>query len=76
MLSKIIQIIIFCLLVFYQNVAYTKSFDQKNLSNYFSALISLENNKSEESLKYFNFSKNLKESHPSYLKNYIFSLVT
>ena len=75
MLSKIIQIIIFCLLVFYQNVAYSKSFDQKNLSNYFSALISLENNKSEESLKYFNFSKNLKESHPSYLKNYIFSLV-
>ena len=75
MLSKIIQIITFCLLVFYQNVAYSKSFDQKNLSNYFSALISLENNKSEESLKYFNFSKNLKESHSSYLKNYIFSLV-
>ena len=77
MLSKIYKItyLLFCLFFFYQNTSYSKNFDEKNVDNYFSALISLNENKSYESLKYFNLSKKLKEYHPSYIENYIYSLV-
>ena len=63
------------LIFFYQNTSYSKNFDEKNVDNYFSALISLNENKSYESLKYFNLSKKLKEYHPSYIENYTYSLV-
>ena len=76
MLSKIYKItLLLCLIFFYQNIAYSKTFDEKNVYNYFSALVALEKNKSIESLNYFNSSKELKESHPSYIKKYMFSLV-
>ena len=77
MLSKIYKFtyLLFCLFFFYQNTSYSKNFDEKNVDNYFSALISLNENKSYESLKYFNLSKELKEYHPSYIENYIYSLV-
>ena len=77
MISKIYKItyLLFCLFFFYQNTSYSKNFDEKNVDNYFSALISLNENKSYESLKYFNLSKQLKEYHPSYIENYIYSLV-
>ena len=76
MLSKIykITLILFCVF-FYQNIVYSKTFDEKNVYNYFSALVSLEKNKNIKSLNYFNSSKELKESHPSYIKKYVFSLV-
>ncbi len=76
MLSKICKITLLLLLVFfYQNIAYSKNFDEKNLHNYFSALISLEKNQSIKSINYFNSSKELKESHPAYIKKYLFALV-
>ena len=76
MVLKIFRIAPFlCLFFFYQSISYAKTFDDKDLYNYFSALISLEKNKSTESLKYFESSKELKESHPSYIKKYLFSLV-
>ena len=76
MLSKIYKITLILFLVFfYQNIVYSKTFDEKNVYNYFSALVSLEKNKSIESLNYFNSSKELKESHRSYIKKYVFSLV-
>ena len=80
MVTKIYKIIFFCLLVFYQNISYSKSlespvFNEKNLYNYFSALVALNKNQNYESLKFFNSSKNLKESHKSYIKKYIFSLI-
>ena len=76
MLSKIYKITLILFLVFfYQNIVYSKTFDEKNVYNYFSALVSLENNKNIESLNYFNSSKKLKESHPPYIKKYVFSLV-
>ena len=76
MLSKIYKItLLLCLVFFYQNIAYSKAFDEKNVYNYFSALVSLDKNKNIESLNYFNSSKKLKESHPSYIKKYLFSLV-
>jgi len=80
MVTKIYKIIFFCLFVFYQNISYSKSlespvFNEKNLYNYFSALVALGKNQNYESLKFFNSSKNLKESHESYIKKYIFSLI-
>ena len=80
MVPKIYKIIFFCLIIFYQNVSNSKSlesksFDEKNVYNYFSALVAQDNNNISESLKFFNSSKRLKESHPSYIKKYIFSLV-
>ena len=80
MVSKIYKIIFFCLIIFYQNVSNSKSlesksFDEKNVYNYFSALVAQDNNNIYESLKFFNSSKHLKESHEPYIKKYIFSLV-
>ncbi len=76
MLRKVYKIIFSFFLVFlYQNITYSKTFDEKNVYNYFSALVSLDKNKNIESLNYFNSSKELKESHPSYIKKYLFSLV-
>ena len=80
MVTKIYKIIFFCLIVFYQNISHSKSlespvFNEKNLYNYFSALVALDKNQNYESLKFFNSSKHLKESHESYIKKYIFSLI-
>jgi len=80
MVTKIYKIIFFCLFVFYQNISYSKSlespvFNEKNLYNYFSALVALDKNQNYESLKFFNSSKYLKESHELYIKKYIFSLI-
>ena len=75
MVSKIKKIIFVFLIFSYQNVSYSKNFDEKNIYNYFSALVLLDKNKPVESLNYFNSSKQLKESHPSYIKKYLFSLV-
>jgi len=80
MVTKIYKIIFFCLFVFYQNISYSKSlespvFNEKNLYNYFSALVALDKNQNYESLKFFDSSKKLKESHESYIKKYIFSLI-
>ena len=76
MLSKIYKITLLLFFVFfYQNIVYSKTYDEKNVYNYFSALVSLENNKNIKSLNYFNSSKELKESHPQYIKKYVFSLV-
>ena len=80
MLAKIYKIILFCLVFFYQNISYSKNYDltkfnEKNVYNYFSALVSLDNNKNSKSLKFFNSSKNLKESHQPYIKKYLFSLI-
>lgn len=76
MLPKIYKITLLLFFVFfYQNIVYSKTFDEKNVYNYFSALVSLEKNKNIKSLNHFNSSKELKESHPSYIKKYVFSLV-
>ena len=80
MVTKIYKIIFFCLFIFYQNILHSKSleppvFNEKYLYNYFSALVALDKNQNYESLKFFNSSKYLKESHESYIKKYIFSLI-
>ena len=73
-----ILIILFSLL--YQNTAHSKAteknqFNQKYLSNYFSALVSVTNQKNEDAIIFFNSSKFLMNKHDNFLREYVFSLV-
>ena len=74
------KIIFFLLALLYQNASYSKAtdiieFNQKYLSSYFSALLSYDNQKNSEALKYFEDSKALIKSHDGFLREYVFSLV-
>ena len=74
------RFLILIILILYQTVALSKTpkannFNQKYLSNYFSALVSYNSTEKWESLKYFNLSKNLVTRHSNYLQNYIMALV-
>ena len=76
-LIKIFFIVIIC---FYQSTAYSKTndkseFNHKFLSNYFSALISYDNQNNQKALKYFNLSKTLESKNQTYMKKYLFSMV-
>ncbi len=76
-MRKIIIILSFLL---YQTSTYSKvseknQFNQKYLSNYFSALISYDNQKNDDALKFFKSSKSLIQKHDNFLKEYVFSLV-
>ena len=59
----------------YSSTSANNKFNQKYLSNYFSALVSSGNQKNEEALEYFNSSKFLIQKHDNFLKKYVFSLV-
>ncbi len=59
----------------YSSTSENNKFNQKYLSNYFSALVSSGNQKNEEALEYFNSSKFLIQKHDNFLKKYVFSLV-
>ena len=74
---KILFIIFLFIYVFpvYSKKIDINEFNSRDLSNYFSAIISYDNQKNEEALKFFNLSKPLIENHNPYLKQYIFSLV-
>ena len=50
-------------------------FDEKNVANYFSGSVSLNNNNNFQAVKYFNSTKNLKNTHENFNRNYIISLV-
>ncbi len=54
---------------------YLDDFNSKVLSNYFSGVISHNNQKNEQALKYFKTSKQLLNKHEEYFKRLIFSLV-
>ena len=69
-------------LLFFLNIKplYSKNtnntdFNTKNLSSYFSALVSLENQQNKDSLKFFNHSRSLINFHKPYIKKYVNSLV-
>ena len=67
-------------LLFYQNPSFSKSttfdyFNSKDLSNYFSGIVALENKSNSKALKFFNSSKNLILEHDPYLKKYVTTLV-
>ena len=75
---KIILILSFLL---YQTGTYSKTteineFNQQYLSNYFSALLSYDNQNNDDAIKFFNESKKfLIKKHDKFLKRYVFSLV-
>jgi len=74
---KIILIIFFIFFTFEvksKNIYY-KDFNSKDLSNYFSGVISHNNQKNEQALKYFKSSRQLLNKHEEYFKRLIFSLV-
>ena len=73
-------ILFFIIFFLYQTSSFSKisdvdKFDKKNLSNYFSAVLSINNNDAKNSLKFLENSKILNNKHEEYFKNYIKSLV-
>ena len=75
-----LKIFIFLFLLLYQNITYSKAndsndFNQKYLYSYFSALISSDNQRNEDAIKFFNSSKFLINKHDNFLRKYVFSLI-
>ena len=75
-----LKVLFFLFLLLYQNVSFSKvndksDFNQKYLSNYFSALISFNNQKNDDAIKFFNSSKYLIKKHDNFLRNYVISLI-
>ena len=73
-------IIIILTFLLYQTNTYSKvseknEFNQKYLSNYFSALISYDNQNNDKALEFFKASKFLIQKHDNFLKEYVYSLV-
>ena len=73
-------IYLFIIFLLYQTSSFSKisdvnKFDQKNLSNYFSAVLSINNNDAKNSLKFLENSKILNDRHEKHFKNYIKALV-
>ena len=73
-------IYLFIIFLLYQTSSFSKisdvnKFDQKNLSNYFSAVLSINNDDAKNSLKFLENSKILNDRHEEHFKNYIKSLV-
>ena len=77
MFLKIISVIIIFLYQtnLYSKAANEKEFNQKYLSNYFSGLISYNNQKNNNALKFFENSRILIQSHGNFLQEYAFSLL-
>ena len=79
MILKKIKFILI-VLIFYQTQVYSKSnssnhFETKNITNYFSGIVALENRNNSDALDFFESSKVLINKHDAYFKKYIFSLV-
>jgi len=75
-----LKILIILFFLLYQNGAYSKAtdkndFNQKYLSNYFSALVSSNNEKNDDAIIFFNSSKFLINKHDNFLREYVFSLI-
>ena len=81
MISKFFKLIsIYSLTLCFQTICISNSlaqvdFDEKNIANYFSGSVSLNNNNNFQAVKFFNFTKNLKNTHENFNLNYIISLV-
>ena len=74
------KILIILFILLYQNAGYSKvtdknDFNQKYLSNYFSALVSAGNQNNEDAIVFFNSSKFLINKHDNFLREYVFSLI-
>ncbi len=78
--SRILQVLFLLITLLYHSIALSKIADNKNfnqryLSDYFSALVSHENGDNELAIKYFNTTKSFLREYPNYFNQYINSLV-
>jgi len=78
---KYLKIIFFLIIILYHSTSYSKAtvsnnFNYRYLSNYFSALLSYDNQQNDIAIKFFESSKPLIVKHDNYLKKYVFSLIT
>ena len=72
----VFRILIIVFTILYQNIGFSKvninsEFNQRYLSNYFSAMLSYNNYDNEKSLKFFNSSKFILNEHDKFLKQYL-----
>ncbi len=80
MISNYLKIFSILFIFFFTNEVKSKNtnsneFNARELSSYLSAIVALDNESNEDSLKYFKSSKNLRDKHFAYFKKYISSLV-
>ncbi len=80
MLIKTFKILFLITIFLYHTSVFSKpnenqSFNQRYLSNYFSALVSHENGNNELALKYFDLTKSILRNNPEYFNQYLNSLV-
>ena len=77
---NLVKVFLIIIIILYQTTAYSKKidnkFNHKYLSNYFSAIISYDNQNNKDALKFFNSSKYLLQKHDNFLKEYVFSLIS
>tara|TARA_Y100000591_G_C21843555_1_gene707211 strand:- start:846 stop:2531 length:1686 start_codon:yes stop_codon:yes gene_type:complete len=77
---RIIKVIIIFFIFLYHSLVFSKTtevnnFNQRYLSNYFSAQVSHENGNNDLAIKYFDSTKSIVRNYPSYFDKYIKSLV-
>ena len=80
MISNYFKVFFILFLFIFSSEAKSKNnqnieFSLNELSNYFSAVISYDNQDNKRALKHFKSSRNLLNKHDEYLRQYIFSLV-
>ena len=79
MITNFLKIIFFCLIIFNQNNVYSQnfegSFDKKKIADYFSSLVSYNNNENQQFLNFFESSKLFKNNNKEYVSHYLVSLV-
>ena len=77
---NLVKVFLIIIIILYQTTAYSKKidnkFNHKYLSNYFSAIISYDNQNNKDALKFFNSSKYLLQKLDNFLKEYVFSLIS
>ena len=79
MIANFLKIIFFCLIIFNQNNVYSqnikKSFNKEKVADYFSSLVSYNNDESRQFLNSFVSSRLLESSNKEYVSHYLISLV-
>jgi len=79
MITNFLKIIFFCLIFFNQNIAFSqnsqKAFNKEKIANYFSSLISYNNNENQQFLNFFDSSRLTKDSNKEYVSQYLVSLI-
>ena len=80
MLLRFLKVFLIFILFLYHSSVFSKStennnFNQRYLSNYFSALVSYENGDNGLALKYFDSTKSILRDYPGYFDKYVESLV-